>query len=540
MLNDNTHINYSKADIEKYLQGKMSASEMHALEKAALQDPFLADAIEGFEIADTIKTENALAKTEAMILASNTTKKYALTDIEQYFSGKLSNAERYALEKAAIQDPFLADAMEGYEKVNFVTVQDRLQTIATNISGVEKQETKVVAMNSSNNKEWLRYAAAVILMVGIGSTVWLMNKKTTTIEQPIAQTHEEVKNAPSASVQNSSGKTNEVTTDVASGPKNEALNSATKSFPTIKPSIDTKEAATIIDNKEEQLIAKEKIEDAVANRLKVEEATQKELLLNAAKKTDAVKSISTENKDYSNVTASAAKPNTNRSTDSNITPFVSNNSRNYSNNADNRGLNVIRGRITDDKGEAIPAANINIKTNNQNFVALSDNKGNFSVKVADTSAIASVQSIGYEKRQLKLNANTSNNIVLDKENQSLSEVVVVGYGASKKKSMTGAISKTANQEIINTGATPVGGWKSFNDYLQQKIAEVLNNKTEEDGDFSDVTIEFKVNDSGNPYNIKTQGTNNKTLSQKAIEIIKEGPKWQADKKAKKVKLVLQF
>ena len=120
----------------------MSASEMHALEKAALQDPFLADAIEGFEIADTIKTENALAKTEAMILASNTTKKYALTDIEQYFLGNLTNAERYALEKAAIQDPFLADAMEGYEKVNFVTVQDRLQTIATNIFGEPQHKKK--------------------------------------------------------------------------------------------------------------------------------------------------------------------------------------------------------------------------------------------------------------------------------------------------------------------------------------------------------------------------------------------------------------
>jgi hypothetical protein len=358
-----------------------------------------------------------------------------------------------------------------------------------------------------------------------------MNKKATTVEQPIAQIHEEIKNAPSSSVQNGDVKNNEVTTDIASGPKNETVNSATKSYPTIKPSIDTKEAATIIDNKQEQLITQEKNEDAVANRLKVEEATQKEQLLNAAK------NAPTENKDYTNANVHAGNNISNRS---NTSPSVSNNNINYSYNANNRSLNVIKGRVTDDKGEAIPAANINIKTNNQNFVALSDNKGNFSVKVTDTNAVASVQSVGYEKRELTLNANTSNTIVLDKESSSLSEVVVVGYGASKKKSMTGSVSKTAKQEIINSGATPIGGWKSFNDYLQQKIAEVLNSKTEEDGDFSDVTIEFKVNDSGNPYNIKTPGTNNKTLSKKAIEIIKEGPKWQADKKTKKVKLVLQF
>lgn len=34
-------------DIERYLRGEMTSSEMHALEKKALEDPFLADALEG-------------------------------------------------------------------------------------------------------------------------------------------------------------------------------------------------------------------------------------------------------------------------------------------------------------------------------------------------------------------------------------------------------------------------------------------------------------------------------------------------------------
>src|ERR1700754_1790933 len=36
-------------DIEKYLKGELSPTEMHALEKKALDDPFLADALEGAE-----------------------------------------------------------------------------------------------------------------------------------------------------------------------------------------------------------------------------------------------------------------------------------------------------------------------------------------------------------------------------------------------------------------------------------------------------------------------------------------------------------
>src|SRR5580698_1120684 len=40
---------WSTTDIQKYLNGEMSAREMHDLEKTALDDPFLADAIEGME-----------------------------------------------------------------------------------------------------------------------------------------------------------------------------------------------------------------------------------------------------------------------------------------------------------------------------------------------------------------------------------------------------------------------------------------------------------------------------------------------------------
>jgi len=46
---DGNNINtFTAADIEKYHKGLMSPKERHALEKAALDDPFLADALEGY------------------------------------------------------------------------------------------------------------------------------------------------------------------------------------------------------------------------------------------------------------------------------------------------------------------------------------------------------------------------------------------------------------------------------------------------------------------------------------------------------------
>jgi len=50
-MKNTTH--YSASDIQRYLNGEMSAREMFDLEKAALEDPFLADAIEGYDAHPT-------------------------------------------------------------------------------------------------------------------------------------------------------------------------------------------------------------------------------------------------------------------------------------------------------------------------------------------------------------------------------------------------------------------------------------------------------------------------------------------------------
>ena len=50
MANDNNIKKFTAIDIEKYHKGLLSPKEMHDLEKAALEDPFLADALEGYAV----------------------------------------------------------------------------------------------------------------------------------------------------------------------------------------------------------------------------------------------------------------------------------------------------------------------------------------------------------------------------------------------------------------------------------------------------------------------------------------------------------
>jgi hypothetical protein len=62
-LNTNDKYNhYSIADIRKYLQGDLSAREMQALEAEALEDPFLADALDGIENDLRLRGEVAFQK----------------------------------------------------------------------------------------------------------------------------------------------------------------------------------------------------------------------------------------------------------------------------------------------------------------------------------------------------------------------------------------------------------------------------------------------------------------------------------------------
>src|SRR6516162_1476055 len=68
MAEPSSHIHYSFEDIQRYLQGKMTAAEMHAVEKAALQDPFLADAIEGFDLADPATAQQHLNEINASLI----------------------------------------------------------------------------------------------------------------------------------------------------------------------------------------------------------------------------------------------------------------------------------------------------------------------------------------------------------------------------------------------------------------------------------------------------------------------------------------
>ncbi|HEX8315318.1 MAG TPA: energy transducer TonB [Flavisolibacter sp.] len=97
-------------------------------------------------------------------------KTYSANDIERYHSGQLSAAEMHALELAALDDPFLADALEGYTHSKKPSVDIALlqQRLADRIE--EKSKRRSLFMSSS----WMKIAALFIVFAGSGLVVFRM------------------------------------------------------------------------------------------------------------------------------------------------------------------------------------------------------------------------------------------------------------------------------------------------------------------------------------------------------------------------------
>lgn len=115
-----------------------------------------------------------------------------------------------------------------------------------------------------------------------------------------------------------------------------------------------------------------------------------------------------------------------------------------------QSLTTITGKITDNTGLPIPGANIIEKgTNNSSST---DFDGKFAIKVSSLNAILTVSYVGHQSRTVKVTGEVMN-IVLQPEEQSLKEVVVVGYGTAKKTDLTGSINTLTSAKITERNVT---------------------------------------------------------------------------------------
>lgn len=103
----------------------------------------------------------------------------------------------------------------------------------------------------------------------------------------------------------------------------------------------------------------------------------------------------------------------------------------------------VSGVVLTATGSPIPGATIQVKGSNAS--ALAGNDGSFAIEVKYKGAVLIVSAVGYAT--LEIEAASAGKITLRQEAKGLEDVVVVGYGTTRKKDLTGAISSVSVKDV---------------------------------------------------------------------------------------------
>lgn len=106
---------------------------------------------------------------------------------------------------------------------------------------------------------------------------------------------------------------------------------------------------------------------------------------------------------------------------------------------------AVKGTVTDELGPVV-GANILIKGTTTG--TQTDFDGNFTIEASPEDVLV-VSYIGYQTQNVTVGNQTTINVSLVEDASELEEVVVIGYGTTKKKDVTGAVSRVTSESFEN-------------------------------------------------------------------------------------------
>ncbi|WP_246082231.1 SusC/RagA family TonB-linked outer membrane protein [Spirosoma lacussanchae] len=168
----------------------------------------------------------------------------------------------------------------------------------------------------------------------------------------------------------------------------------------------------------------------------------------------------------------------------------------------------VTGRVNDETGTGLPGVSVVVKGSQQGTTT--DANGAYSLAVNNANATLVFSFVGYQSKEVVVNNQSTINISLQADNKTLDEIVVIGYGTTRKSDLTGSVA-TVKQAQLQERPAP-----SLNQALQGRLPGVqVNNNSGRPGGRTTVRIRgfSSINTSNNPLYvidgvILPQGTQN--------------------------------
>ncbi|WP_264534924.1 SusC/RagA family TonB-linked outer membrane protein [Flavobacterium sp. N1736] len=105
----------------------------------------------------------------------------------------------------------------------------------------------------------------------------------------------------------------------------------------------------------------------------------------------------------------------------------------------------LEGTIKDASGMGLPGVNI-LEKGTKN-AASSDFDGRYKIKLSNPKAVLSFSFIGFKTKEVAVDGKTKLDVSMAEDSNNLNEVVVIGYGTSKKSDLTGAVATFSGNEM---------------------------------------------------------------------------------------------
>jgi hypothetical protein len=417
-----------------------------------------------------------------MSTRNNHSNPYSASDIEKYLKGELPAREMHDLEQAALEDPFLADALEGLA-LHPGLPQD-LSDLRHRLTAKVAEKTQRTPIRIIHRPIIL--AAAILLLLGIGFTFYY----TTAVhkESPAAIAGIQ-RPAPPAAPSTDSTVIAPAATAGASASAITAKASKAKAYEsktltplaadqevTITTPPTTSQAKPLAVTLQDKQLSLQKAKDSIQNNFKI---NQPQALGSA---------------------------------------FIS---------TTNHPL-IYHGIVLDAQNHPLAGASLSLNGYNS-FNTVTDQHGEFrfSLRQQDSTRLLTIGMVGYNQASIALNTlntdrPTGNFIHLQPHLNNLDEVVVVGYGPARKETRAGIPSD--NDETLDTlwqKATPIVGREAYLLYLA-----AAKNKLGLDSTITGVeTISFEVDRNGILSAFKIEQSLSPAHDAGVIRLINEGPAW---------------
>ena len=400
-----------------------------------------------------------------------------------YIRGLRKGKEAHRLEKESMQDPFLADAMDGYNQVE-----------GNHEQRIEKLRMQVSAHSAKKKSTYaITWSIAACLIIGFGiSSYFLFLKKSMTDEVFIAEESVSIKLAEPAA------------------PPTPAI----PATPTV-PATPQKEIAL------------------ATTKVKTDSTPISEITARQADKKDMIAEIQTTSQPQGAPVAAVPMMEEVSEETAALQEVVATIDTFESESDKKMKLakvatilpqnNMIKGRVTDGKGEPLIGASVTYK--GTNIGTITNMNGEFSLVKKDDKKRLTAEYIGYDPVEIQVDTSRTMLIAMNENKQTLNEVVVVGYGAKKNKKSTtlGSDAKVKEQTEKEITPQPVIGKRSYQKYLKEHLVRPTDEKCAQVK--GKVVLTFLINKEGRPFYIKVKESLCESADKEAIRLIQEGPDW---------------